>query len=161
MKMKESFGKTLIVALLVSMSPMAGRSSTSVPDTCVPDTLRVAEISGRVISHVQNGESPVREASVTLMKGPENGPVIATRSVDANGRFNFDHLKAGKYRLKVTTPHLINFYVDLILKPDRRAKDEKEIVITIGADFIKTCNGSSAEVRIKKTAGSGVKKSGF
>jgi len=153
MKMKLAFGKLIMAALLVSMSLTAGQSSARVPDTCVPDTLRVEAISGRVIAQLDKGETPLSQSSVTLMKGPENGPVIATRTVDANGLFNFDHLKPGKYRLKVTTPHLIDFYVDLILKPDRRAKDEKEIVIKMGADFLKACNGSSAELRTKKAAG--------
>lgn len=153
MKMTVAFEKILMLALLVSMSLIGVRSSASAPDTCIPDTLRVEAISGRVISELERGESALSQASVTLMKGPDNGPVVATRAVDANGQFNFGHLKPGKYRLKVSTPHLLDFYVDLILKPDRRAKDEKEIVIKIGADLIKPCNGSSAEVRIKKAAG--------
>lgn len=133
-------------------SLIAVPSSAGAADTCVPDTLRVEAISGRVISQLETGVSPLSQASVTLMKGLDNGPIIATRAVDAHGLFNFDRLKPGKYRLKMTTPHLLDFYLDLILKPDRRAKNKKEIVIKIGADLIKPCNGSSAEVRIK-TAG--------
>jgi len=142
-------GKVLTQALIVGMLLISARAFANAQGICVPDTMNVVAVSGRVVAELEKGETPL-QASVTLMKGPNSGPVIATRAVDADGRFNFDHLKPGKYRLKVSTPHLLDFYLDLILKPARAVKDEKEIVIKIGADLIKPCGGSSAELRVKK-----------
>ncbi len=149
MKIKLTIGKLLTRTLIAGALIISARAYSNAQGICVPDTMSVAAISGRVVAELEKGETPF-SASVTLMKGPNNGPVIATHAVDAEGRFNFDHLKSGKYRIKVSTPHLLDFYLDLILKPSRAVNDEKEIVIKIGADLIKPCGGSSAELRVKK-----------
>jgi len=145
-------GKILTQTLIIGMLMINARTLVNAQGICVPDTMSVVAVSGRVVAELDKGETPLSQASVTLMKGPNNGPVIATHAIDAEGRFNFDHLKPGKYRLKVSTPHLLDFYLDLILKPSRTVKDEKEIVVKIGADLIKPCGGSSAELRVKKDA---------
>lgn len=144
--------KVLTQALIVGILMISARTLANAQGICVPDTMSVIAVSGKVVADLDKGETALTQASVTLMKGPENGPVIATHAVDAKGRFNFDHLKPGKYRLKVSTPHLLDFYLDLILKPSRAVKNEKEVVIKIGADLIKPCGGSSAELRVKKDA---------
>ena len=117
---------------------------------CVPDTLTVTSISGRVIAKLDRGETPLDNAVVTLKKVDNLGPVISKQTVNKDGSFSFRKIKSGKYYLIVSVPHLIDFDLKLDVRRLNASKDRKEIVVIMGADFIKECNGSSAELRTKK-----------
>jgi hypothetical protein len=113
---------------------------------CVADLLTVRSVAGKVVAELNAGEKPLPEASVTLKKGET---IIAKQSVRMDGSFSFDHMRPGKYLMIVSEPGLIDFYLELEVVRSKRKRDDKEIVVIMGADFTKECNGSSAELRIK------------
>jgi hypothetical protein len=93
----------IAVTALAAIIPISNAATQGI---CVPDTVTVSanSIAGRVVHVFNDGEGPVSTASVTIMKGHNNTPIIATRAVNADGSFKFDHIKPGKYRLKVSDP---------------------------------------------------------
>jgi hypothetical protein len=153
MKIKSTRLRTLGLwqSLIIGFAAIILVSDVAAQGICVPDTetIRVNSISGKVVHVFNDGEGPVLSASVTIIKGHNNTPVIATQAVNADGRFSFDHIKPGKYRLKVSDPHLLDFYLDLIVKRPRTSHDMRQVVIILGADLTKPCGGSSTELRVK------------
>jgi hypothetical protein len=125
-------------------------STLSVAAQCVADELSVSSVAGKVVTRFNGGEQPVAPASVKLKRGNNTGPVIAKQSVGTDGRFNFDHIKPGKYVMIVSAPHYIDFYLELQFARPTTGKDDKEVVVIMGADFTKECSGSKAELRIKE-----------
>jgi hypothetical protein len=122
-------------------------AASSANAQCAPDTLAVTSVSGKVVAELNKGETPLDNAVVTLKRGGNFGPVVAQQEVNKDGGFGF-RVKPGKYQLKVSVPHLSDFYLDLRVRGPKADKVRKEIVVIMGADFTKECSGSSAELRI-------------
>ena len=139
-------GLVIIFAIIGAVT-----SSANAQGICVPDTLSVTAVSGRVVAELNKGETPLTEAVITLKKGNHDGPVIAKQSINEAGSFSFSKVKPGNYQLKVTAPSLRDFYLDLQVRRSKASKDQKEIIVIMGTDFTKPCSGSSAELRVKKT----------
>ena len=139
-----SFKSLIISFVVISLATPAAIAS----DICVPDTLSVSSVSGRVISKLNKGETPLNNAVVTLVRGGNDGPVIAQQTVKEDGSFSFK-VKPGKYQLRVSARGLSNFYLDLQVKRSKVDKDQKEIIVIMGLDFEKYCFGSYAELRVK------------
>jgi hypothetical protein len=116
---------------------------------CVADTLTVRSVAGKVVGEFNDGEAPLTKASITLKRG-NSGATIASQTVKTDGSFSFDHMRPGKYLMIVSEPGLIDFYLELVVVRSRVKADEKEIVVIMGADCVKPCCGSSAELRLKK-----------
>jgi hypothetical protein len=116
---------------------------------CVPDTLNVTSVAGKVIAKFNDGEAPLNNVVVMLIRGGNDGPTIAKQAVSGNESFSFK-VKPGKYQLKVSVPHLSDFYLNLRVKRSKTLKDQKEIIVIMSADFRKECSGSFAELRVKK-----------
>jgi hypothetical protein len=135
--------------LVISFAVIGGATS-SANAQCVPDTLSVTSVSGRVIAKFNDGEGPLTKAFVTLKRGDNFGPVIAKQVVKEDGSFEFSHIEPGKYQMMVSEPGLINFYLDLQVRRSKATKDQKEIIVIMGADFRKECSGSFAELRVKE-----------
>ena|SRR2546423_6087718 len=140
--------KLIISFVAISISA----SSANAQGICVPDTLSVTVVSGKVVSIFNDGEGPLTIASVTLIRGGNGGPVIAKQAVNKDGSFSFNKVQPGKYQLKVTAPALRDFYLDLKVNRSKATKDQEEIIIIMGMDFIKPCSGSSAELKVKKNS---------
>jgi hypothetical protein len=123
---------------------------------CVHKELEVSLVSGRVIMQLEKGESPLPQASVALLDKGGAERVIAQTTVKADGGFGFTDIKPGKYTLRVTHPGLAAYYGGIHVTPPAKTADtpQPEIVVTIGADFLKPCGGSSAELREKTGGGS-------
>lgn len=98
------FGLTAVLGLLAAgacLSPARGMGDGSVPDAgaaAAPDTLG-GSVSGRVISLV--GDRPVADALVRLER--TDGDAELTAVSDDRGRFRFDSVPAGVWRLEVTS----------------------------------------------------------
>lgn len=117
---------------------------------CVPDTLSVKVISGKVVAVLDKGETPLTEALITLQKGDNDGPIVAKQSINEDGSFGFGPVKPGKYQLKVTAPAFRDFYLDLQVRRSKITKNQKDIIIIMGTDFTKPCSGSAAELRVRR-----------
>lgn len=119
---------------------------------CVPDQLTVDAVSGKVVAHLTQGESPISNATVSLLKDKYKGHVIAETTTDENGVYAFKDVESGRYVLKVTSPNLAAFYVRVRVARDKSkgTRIKREIVILMGADFKKPCAGSFAELRERK-----------
>ncbi|MDT4968792.1 MAG: hypothetical protein QOJ64_3529, partial [Acidobacteriota bacterium] len=68
---------------------------------CVPATLKIATVCGKVISTYSKGEGSLDGAKITVHKGHSGGPIVARVISGANGRFAFEKLRRGKYVLVV------------------------------------------------------------
>ena len=118
---------------------------------CIREALSVNIVSGRVISKLDNGETPLPRSTVFLRQDRYQGRVVAQTTSDSDGNFWFDKkIKQGKYIFEVTYPNLAAFNGRLNLIVSNTKRPQKEIIVTMGADFTKPCGGSSAELRIKK-----------
>lgn len=98
-----------------------------------PSPLSLSTVSGRVI--VEAGEStreigPVTEACLGLFAEKDHR-LVATTVVDNKGRFTFDAVPAGKYRLVVRAAPLCVANVPLRIIRGKRGKeaDGKHIVV--------------------------------
>jgi len=88
-----------LVVLLVSASAVwDGAAGQSASGRARPDT--TSSVTGTV--EVNETGEPLSETSVSLAVGSKDGVGMGTRITDAKGRFAFDHVPAGKYRLVVT-----------------------------------------------------------
>lgn len=117
---------------------------------CVPERLTVKKLHGRVVSQLERGESPLPGASVTLLRNGYRGRRVAGTRTDENGNFDLGRVRRGKYVLKISYSELVPFYVgvDVVNAGTPRQKDSRrEIVVTMGADFVSPCGGSRAEVK--------------
>lgn len=139
--------------LIISFAIMAlSTISAKAQGICVADTLSVTAVAGKVVAKLNKGETPLDEAVVILKKGDNAGPVIAKQSINQDGSFSFNKVRPGKYQLKVTATGLLDFYLDLQVRRSKAGTNQKEIIIIMGADFMKPCSGSSAELRVKKNS---------
>src|SRR5882724_7228248 len=107
--------KDAIVTLQVLIISLGVFSGMTVPATaqgvCVPEALVVTNVSGRVVSQLEKGETPLAQASVALLEDRYQGRVVAETTADEDGCFKFSKkIKPGKYVLKVSYPNLAAFY---------------------------------------------------
>ncbi len=139
-------------ALFVVLAAVcASSASADAQGICVPDTLSVTAVAGKVVSQTRGAEEPLRKAVVTLSRGWAEGPVVAKRAVDEDGGFGFGNLRPGKYQLKVSVEHLKDFYLDLQVRRPHASKVRNEVIVIMGADFGRPCGGSTAELRAQKS----------
>jgi hypothetical protein len=144
----------IVQVALINLGLLAGITTWVYPQgMCIPDPLTTSVVSGKVVAHLEQGETPIPDASVELLVDQYNGGLIAKVTTEANGSFNFHDIKPGKYMLKVSCPNLSPFYVRVRVirrRSPKIATPQQEIIITMGADATKPCNGSRAEIRVKK-----------
>ena len=144
----------IFLSITISLCLLFGpRLAVAAQGICVPDELTINAVSGKVMAHLVQGESPISDATVSLLKDQYKGRMIAETATDASGNYSFKDIKPGKYVLKVTSPNLAAFYVRVRVVQKKSSKDltpEREIVVLMGAAFNKPCAGSFAELREKK-----------
>ena len=138
--------------LIISMGVFSGMTVSASPQgMCVAEALVVTNMSGKVVSLLEKGESPLTQATVTLLEDRYQGRVVTETTVGEGGYFQFSKkVKPGKYVLKVSHPNLATFYGRVRLTSARGQSSQQELVVTLGADFTKPCGGSFAALRIKK-----------
>ncbi len=140
-----------------------GRNSdlqqASAQGICVPKGLEVSQVSGRVIMLMERGETPLPQAAVALLEPGGSERVITETTANKDGSFGLTDIKPGQYVLRVTDTGLAAYYGRVHLtRPAKTAESpQQEIVVTLGADFLKPCGGSSAELREKPGGGSSAK----
>lgn len=139
--------KHRIICTLILLSVAV---STNAQGICVHSRIVATALSGKVVTQLERGETPLPEALVVLLKDRYQGRVVAQATTGEDGTFSFKKkLKPGKYVLKVSHPNLATFYGPVELTKSGSGLPVQEIVVTIGADFTKPCGGSSAELRVK------------
>ena len=144
---------TILQALLIGLSLFSGLTiHVAAQGVCVPETLSISVVTGRVVSQIRSGEIMLPQASVTLLEDRAQGRVIAETTADENGHFRFEHIKKGNYVLKVSHPNLATHYgsIRVVRTKTIKTAPQPEIIVTLGADFGKPCGGSHAEIRSKK-----------
>ena len=115
---------------------------------CVPPTLRIEAVRGKVIRTYSKGKESLDGATITVRKGNSQGSIVAKVITDANGRFTFQKIRHGKYVLVVEKPLYITFLFPVqVNKSSKSAAQPDEIVINLGADYSASCGGSYAELR--------------
>jgi len=144
----------IVQVVIITLGLLAGITTQVFSQgICIPDPLTISVVSGRVVAHLEQGETPIPNASVVLLEDLYKGRSIAETTADTNGSFNFHDIKPGKYVLKISCENLSPFLVRVRLmqpKSPKAATSQQEIIITMGADATKPCNGSRAETRAKK-----------
>ena len=116
---------------------------------CLPEPLVVTGVYGRVVAQLEKGETPLSRASLSLFKDQYEESLVAETIADDNGRFNFQHIKSGKYVLSITVPNLPPFSVRLRVRASKAGTSKEELVVSMGAQADKPCGGTLAEVRRK------------
>jgi len=90
--------RAVVVLLALASLTVGGAAAQAVSQRTGPDS--TSSVSGTV--EVNETGKPLPEASVSLGAGSKDGPGMGTRITDADGRFAFDRVPAGTYRLVVT-----------------------------------------------------------
>src|SRR3984893_17719745 len=135
--MGKPFG-AIIVGLLLLLP-----AETSKATTCIVQPLRpIHHIC--VFVNNQWGE-PIPNATVTLL---QKGSEIVTMQSGADGRFSFEHLKAGNYDIQVQASDFLTAFSSVILaKPDiTKCKRELDVLLSVSGG----CSGISL-VKPKRT----------
>jgi hypothetical protein len=158
MKMKTKYRKTwaFLPLLIISFGVLVGLAvPAAAQGICVPETLDVTNVTGKVVSQLKQGEVPLSNASVMLLEDHYQGRMLTETITRENGLFSFSHIKPGKYVLKVSFPNLPTFYGVVRVKKVKASKvtiEQKELVVTIGTEVTKPCGGSKMEARAKKNS---------
>jgi hypothetical protein len=110
----------LAVAAFAGSGPIAANQSQAARDAApttpaTPAPAGTATITGRVVIMIDRQWSPVRRARVTLQS---DTAATFTTDTDTDGRYRFDHLVAGTYRIVVDKPGFVP-----VLQGGRRAFD--------------------------------------
>jgi hypothetical protein len=122
-------------------------------DVCVPPTLTISSISGRVIAMSSIGEEPFAGAKVTLRGRESDGPIIAKRTTNRAGRFSFDRVSPGKYVIIVEARLFISFMFPVQLrKQPQEPSSHNEIVVNLGVNHNASCGGGFVELRERRLA---------
>ncbi len=118
---------------------------------CVPPTLKIGAISGRVIRTYSKGEESLDGVTISVRKWNSQGSTVAKVITDADGRFTIRTLKPGKYAVVVEKSLYITFVFPVqVTKSSKRAAQRAEVVINLGADYTASCGGSYAERRERR-----------
>jgi hypothetical protein len=138
----------LTVSLLFAILVM-GFSSLSMraQGICVQEPLVVSSVAGRVVAQLDKGETPLHDITVKVLNRSKR--VIAKAVTHDDGLFNFTRtIKPGKYVLDVSYRRLLATYRgELEVVPAAPSMPRKEIVVTLGADFVHPCGGTHAELK--------------
>jgi hypothetical protein len=129
----------IIVGLLLLLPAETTKATTCI---ALPPLKPIHHICGFVNN--QLGE-PIPNAKVTLL---QNGSEIVTMQSSADGRFSFEHLKAGNYDIQVQASGYLTVFSSVILaKPDiTKCKRELDVLLSVGMG----CSGISL-VKPKRT----------
>lgn len=128
-------------------------------DICIPESLEVTSLRGRVIDVFSKGEEPLSKASVKLRSAIDPDRVIKTAKVDENGEFDFKGIKYGTYILSVTYPQLARLDVRIFfIKEKEKTNPGQAIIFSLGSNFNEPCGGSKAFLRTLQAESSDYKK---
>lgn len=118
---------------------------------CVPPTLKVASVSGKVIRTYSKGEESLHGTTITVRKGDRQAFIVAKVTTDADGRFTLQKMRSGKYLLVVEFPlHETFAFLVHVSKSFKSATRTVEMVIHLGLDPNDACRGGYAELRKRK-----------
>jgi hypothetical protein len=113
---------------------------------CVQEPLVVSRVAGRVVAQLDKGETPLHDITVKVLNS--NGRVVAKAVTRDDGLFDFARtIKPGKYVLDVSYKRLLATYTGALALVRARNVPRKEIVVTLGADFVHPCGGTHAELK--------------
>ncbi len=134
----------LAVTILLQVLLCAGARGQGI---CVHGGLVVSRVAGRVVAQLDKGETPLHDITVKILN--RKGRVIARSVTRDDGLFNFDDtLKPGKYVLDVSYKRSLATYTgSLEVTRSKPNVPRKNIVVTLGADFVHPCGGTHAELR--------------
>jgi hypothetical protein len=113
--------------------------------TVSPTESGTAVIEGRVVIHINETPQPVRRARLTLES--EALPSARTTDSDTGGRYRFDKLPAGSYRVRVEKPGFVAFARDLRRAFDRPRPVEIAAAQTLQHDLVMV-RGAAIEGRV-------------
>ena len=95
---------------------------------CVPDTLAVTYVKGKVLAHLNRGDEPLQNIIIRITKKDRMKKIIKETKTDKDGFFDVGKLKKGSYNLIASYQGLGSFYLNLSLSP-RTASVKKNWII--------------------------------
>jgi hypothetical protein len=133
----------LLTMLGISVTSLTVRAQ----GICIHDSLRVSRVAGRVVAQLDKGETPLHDITVKVLS--RNGRVIARAVTGEDGLFDLTRkIKPGEYVLDVSYKRLLATYKGkLIVERIKPNAPAKEIVVTLGADFVRPCGGTHVELK--------------
>lgn len=112
----------------------------------VPETLKINTLKGKVMTHLNRGDEPLSDVSIKLFKKGEEKVYKETKT-NSSGEFQLGKLKRGNYALVASYPNLGDLSLYLLVSTSKTKTSDEEIVIWLGADFLKPCSGSYAKLK--------------
>lgn len=136
---------TLVLATLIGWLPQVPRDRAA-----VPDAVGTAAIAGRVTIAVNGAPQPVRRARVTLEADTLTRPLRT--DTDTEGRYRFDKLPAGAYRVLVEKAG----FVPRVRDPRRAFERPAQFSVIAGQSIaldLSMVSGAALEGRVVKDNG--------
>lgn len=116
---------------------------------CVPETLKVSRVSGKVMAHLKDRNEPLSGINIKIVRKDKPKKIVIETKTAEDGTFEVKKLKSGSYTLVTNYSGLENFYLDLLILSPKNEETENDIIIWLGADYLKPCSGSYAELKNK------------
>ena len=121
----------------------------SVLGQCVLDPIRVGRVEGYLLFGFQNNYRLLDKGEIQLLEPVNTQTVVASITVDKDGRFEIVSVKLGKYILSVRSEGLIPTSVDVTVTKSKRAPGHQLILVVLSADATRECGGASIKVHPK------------
>src|SRR5207249_9298910 len=104
---------------------------------------------GQVVFPSTNGKEPIAGAVIEMSEDNDDGRTIERATTDESGHFAFNNIKAGKYKLIATAPHLHTLVVKVQITKALRGH-RRYILIALGAKPLEPCGGGYARTQNAK-----------
>jgi hypothetical protein len=113
----------------------AGLTRLSAFTTCIMSNVVTAKVRGTVLFKHQEREWTVPAAKVELLTWNATDLQIATVNADSNGEFEISGIKAGRYRIKISSAGLLSAEAELRVAPHRLIvlpQNRRRLVVSLG-----------------------------
>ncbi len=100
------------------------------------------------MAHLTGRDEAFNDVSLKIIKKGKSKRVVSEVKTNEDGLFDFGNIKQGSYSLIVSYPKLNTFYLDLMVS-EKNINQNEQIIIWLGADFLKPCSGSYAKLKEK------------
>ena len=137
----ENMKRLVLVLLLTLFASSGGRA-----EVCIPGQLKLASLTGNVISTAGVEAGPVAEATVELFSRLDLGEPIESVRTATDGSFGFTRSQPGRYVVRVSR---VGFYTfDVPVKLVKRSVPRSTLIINLGVSGVSPCGGSWARVAL-------------
>lgn len=123
-------------------------ASTVAQDVCVPESLSVHGLRGRVYFELNGKREPLPDVQVEVTPYGYKKPPVATSVTNEVGEFLLRQVRPGRYYLTVRHAVVIGLSVEVRVKKAKRAEEDSTLIeIVLRNDPTKYCAGATVIAR--------------